>query len=158
MDITNIQSKGGMACANPMEAVERFKCPGPCGADCPLYPTMTLSNGKPEHMCHPEIVTAYPFSVLDAMGCSYTTRVGEPVPKRYVAVIRPSAARDVQVAKIPDADPMDDDVWADQPDAQVYLGLFSGPDALARAAAYGCTDPANVTLIPVDEGGDTDGR
>lgn len=155
---TNIMSRGGTLHGSPMEAVEHFMCPGPCDPNCPLYPLKSLADGNTAHMCHPEIVSAFPRDVLDAMCCSYSVRVGNDDAKDtpnqpealYVAVIDSKAVRDVQVAKTTDPDPLDDAAWVDLAEAEVYLGIFHGPDAMARAAAYGCTDEANIRLIRVD--------
>lgn len=65
-------------------------------------------------------------------------------------MINSKAVRDVQVAKTADPDPLDDAAWVDLTEAEVYLGIFHGPDARTRAAAYGCTDEANIRLIRVD--------
>lgn len=72
-------------------------------------------------------------------------------PGRFVAVMKSSAARDTQFAVVPDADPADDGAWRDEPEAQPYLGIYSGTrdQCLADAARYADVDPANVRLIPV---------
>lgn len=72
-------------------------------------------------------------------------------PGRFVAVMKSSAARDAQFAVVPDADPADDDAWRDEPEAQPYLGIYSGTrdQCLTDAARYANVDPANVLLVPV---------
>lgn len=71
------------------------------------------------------------------------------IDDRYVALIRNSAIRDAQVCKNAEWDPMDDDSWYDIESPEIYLGLFSGPDALKRAAEYACTVPENIRLVPI---------
>lgn len=138
-------------------AVKKFMCPGPCSPDCALYQQIQVRHRVWGHMCHPENVRRYPFQVLDAMRCSYSTRVGDdagtgPGSKaRYAAVIRASAVRDVQFCRDAELDPADDDTWADLPEAEIWLGLFQGRTALEDAAKYAGTDPANIRLIPIDE-------
>lgn len=144
-------------------AVDDIRCPGPCGPDCPLYPLVKLpcaeKAGAYGHMCHPDYYNSHPMTVASALGCSIGgSRGGDAdatIPDAaYVAVIRSSAVRDVQFCKDAECDPTEDDAWDDLPDAEVFLGLFSGPDALAKAAEYGNTVPDNVRLIPVrPEGG-----
>lgn len=72
--------------------------------------------------------------------------------KRYVAVIKSSAVRDVQFAKTADAGPLDDDAWADLPEAEIYAGTFtcgSEADARAAGASYAGTVKENIRVIPI---------
>ena len=41
--------------------------------------------------------------------------------------------------------------WEDVNDAEIYLGIFDGPeaDALQNAAVFGRTDPYNIQLIAI---------
>lgn len=75
----------------------------------------------------------------------------EAKPKKYVGVLKSSAVRDVQAAKIPDADPLDDGAWYDVENAELYLGIYQGTygDCLEKAAAFAMTDPANIVLVEV---------
>lgn len=156
MTIKNIRLKDGTPCASVHEAVAKFKCPGPCDPDCALHPMKQVpGTDSHAHMCHPQLVAAYPFSVLDAMGCSYETVVGEEAPERhegYAAVIRSGAVRDAQVSRISEADPLSDE-WEDCPEAEVWLGFFYGPKELVldEAAKFGCTAPENIRLMPLSE-------
>lgn len=153
MDIFDIAMPDGTHVNSVHEAVAKFKCPGPCDPDCPLYPVVRISGESFGHMCHPEIVSRYPVSVLDAMRCSYSTRVGDQAAKTgrlYAAVVHSGAVRDVQVCRDSDCDPMSEN-WEDVPDAEMWLGLFRDPGALEEAAAFGRTVPENIRLIPVDE-------
>lgn len=147
--IKNIRMTDGTPVPSVQAAVEKFKCPGPCNPDCPLYPGIRIQGERFGHMCHPEIVSRYPVSVLDAMRCSYETVIGDTAPTRYAAVIKPHAVRDVQFCRTADTDPLSHD-WEDLDDALVWLGFFEGPDALKKAADYGRTVPENIMLIPVD--------
>lgn len=71
--------------------------------------------------------------------------------RKYVAVIEAFAVRDAQYCKTAETDPLSDD-WEDLPDAEIYLGIFTGSydECLEEAAEYGNTDPENVRLIDVD--------
>lgn len=161
MDIRNIRLPDGRPCASPMDAVEKFKCPGPCNPDCPLNPSIRISGETFGHMCHPDIIARYPLSALDAMRCSYQIHVGGPdpgkpdVPERrirqqlYAAVISSSAVRDAQFAATNDTDPLSED-WRDLESAELWLGFFRDPRAREQAARFGNTVPENVRLIPVD--------
>lgn len=133
------------------EAVADFKCPGPCTPDCPLSQVVPAGeNGADAHMCDPEYYMVYPVTVADRIGCKLIFADLPPEEtRRYVAVIRASAVRDVQHAVVSDAEPSDDGAWADDPEAEIFLGFFNGTDALAEAARYGCTVPENVRLIPI---------
>lgn len=53
------------------DAVDAFRCPGPCDPDCPLYPLKPTAEDENElvHMCHPSYREAHIFSVADAIGC-----------------------------------------------------------------------------------------
>lgn len=147
--IKNIVMPDDTPCASVQEAVEKFKCPGPCDPDCGLYRTVRIRNGIAGHMCHPEIVARYPTAVLDAMRCSYDVSIENSAPARYAAVIRSGAVRDIQFCRTENTDPISDD-WEDLEDAEVWLGFFRGPGALEKAATYGRTIPENIRLIPVD--------
>lgn len=152
MEIFDITMNGGTPAGSVEDAVKKFMCPGPCTPDCPLYPAVRISGENFGHMCHPEIVSRYPVSVLDAMRCSYSTRVGDRDAKTgrlYAAVIKSGAVRDVQVCRDAECDPVSEN-WEDVPDAEMWLGLFRDPGALEEAAAFGRTVPENVRLIPVD--------
>lgn len=56
--------------ATVQEAVEKFRCPGPCGPDCPLYDAVKLPSGAFGHKCHPWHVTAHPREVAALIGCA----------------------------------------------------------------------------------------
>lgn len=153
MQIRNIRLKDGTPCASVHDAVAKFKCPGSCEPDCPLYPLNNIDGtDRQGHMCHPEIVSKYPFSVLDAMGCSYETIVGDEVQKKecWGAVLRSCAVRDTQFSTTSDTDPLCDD-WEDLPDAEVWLGFFYGSEeeAAFTAARYAKTDPDNIRMIDI---------
>lgn len=49
------------------QAVDAFKCPGPCTPDCPLYGCVKLS-GVWAHKCHPDWAAAHPTQVANLMG------------------------------------------------------------------------------------------
>lgn len=153
MDIRNIRLRDGTPCASVPDAVQKFKCPGPCSPDCPLYPSVRIHGDTFGHMCHDTVIARYPMAVLDAMQCSYEIADGDAVSEeaRYAAVIRSRAVRDVQFCKSPDCDITDDGSWDDLPDAEIWLGFFQGPDALDQASRFGMTDPANIRLIPVGQ-------
>lgn len=151
MQIKNIRLKDGTPCTSVKDAVEKFKCPGPCDPDCPLHPAKQIDGtDQYAHMCHDRIAAQYPLSVLDAMQCSYEAVIGEPAPEpmTYAAVIKASAVRDVQFAVRADADPLSDD-WEDLHGAEIWLGFFSGPLALQNAAGYAGTANENIRLIPL---------
>lgn len=138
-----------------MDAVQDFRCPGPCSPDCQLYPVHEVATvpGAVVHKCHPEYVKAHPHEIADLIGCSFEpgmTPVCAP-SKRFIAVVRSSAVRDVQIAITSDADLLSDD-WYDPESPEVYIGLFTGNEDQVRldAAAYAKTDPANVRLIDTD--------
>lgn len=149
MKIKNIRMADGTPVPSVQAAVEKFKCPGPCSPDCGLYQAVRVRDGVVGHMCHPDIVSRYPMSVLDAMRCSYDTSVGKDPPARYAAVIRSGAVRDAQFCRAADTDPLSDD-WEDLDGAEIWLGFFEGPGALEEAARYGKTVPENVRLIPIE--------
>lgn len=81
---------------------------------------------------------------------------GEPAAgtksRVYVAIVKSSAVRDVQMDRFDGSDHMDDAAWADVPGAELYAGTYRGTEAdvLAKAAEYMGTNPANVLLRPVD--------
>lgn len=69
----------------------------------------------------------------------------------YIALLKASAVRDVQFCTNAELDPMDDAAWEDLPEAEIYLGLFTGKDqkaVLLKAAEYANTVPENVRLVP----------
>ncbi|WP_289026717.1 hypothetical protein [uncultured Flavonifractor sp.] len=76
--------------------------------------------------------------------------------KKYIALYQSGAVRDAQLCKEDPgtASPLDEDVWEDCFDAQVYIGLFYGMDeqAARKAAAEseGCSQNC-VCLVPVAE-------
>lgn len=150
MEIRNIRLRNGTPCASVQDAVDKFRCPGPCDPDCGLYPAVRISGDKSGHMCHPDIVARYPVSVLDAMGCSYETAVGEVLGRLYAAVVRSHAVRDVQTCHGGDTDPLSAN-WEDEEDAEVWLGFFRDPGALEKAARYAGTVPEHIRLMPLDE-------
>lgn len=156
MVIKNIRTADGVAHASPMAAVEHFKCPGPCDDGlCPLHVAThigAIGSEKYGYLCHPEIVARSPLAVLDAMKCSYEVHVGDEAPSdRYVAVVKASAVRDMQICAKPECDPFEDDTWLDQPDGEMFLGIFSGPSARGAAAAYAQVCEDNVRLIPIPD-------
>lgn len=75
-----------------------------------------------------------------------------PKPEQtYVAVIRASAVRDAQYAIKANAELLDDDSWQNMPDAELYLGMYTGTDEdelRLTAAQYAGTDVGNIRLIP----------
>ena len=135
------------------EAVEAFKCPGPCSSDCNLYQPIQINpDDDYVHMCNARYAMNHPEAVANAIGCEILQgQPPLPADSVHVAVIKASAVRDVQFAKTADAAVEDDDAWSDLPDAEIFLGIFAGPDALEEAAAYGNTDPANVRLIEIQK-------
>lgn len=150
MMVTDIRTAGGEPCASLAEAVEKFKCPGPCGQACPLYGPLKGRDGKPRRMCDPLVFSQYSLSTLDAMRCSYVVEIGDPPPHgpfetRFAAVAVPGAVRNVQVRQ-------DTGQWQDMPDAEIWLGFFDGPDALEKAAEASGILPGDIRLIPVAEG------
>lgn len=71
--------------------------------------------------------------------------------KAYVALIKSSAVRDVQVCKGKDPDPLSDD-WEDCREAEVFIGVYrecSEEEAIKEAARYACTVPENIRLISI---------
>lgn len=72
-------------------------------------------------------------------------------PERYIAVIRPCAVRDVQICTNACCDPMHEETWYDNPDSEIYLGVFNGPEqkALTEAAKYANTSEHNIQLYPI---------
>ena len=77
----------------------------------------------------------------------------EKKPALYVAVVKSSAVRDVQVDAGYCSEHGDEDKWQDMNDVEIYAGVFSGADkteALSRAAAFMLTDERNIRLIPAD--------
>lgn len=153
MDIVNIRTAKGEACASPAEAVEKYMCPGPCSPDCALYPTVQLGDGRWAHMCHPENVRRFPEKILGAIGASYGVKKDGQSGQdagMFVAVMSSPAVRDVQTCKDLECDPTESE-WIDVESPQLYLGLFYGfrDDVIAKAAEYGITNPANIQLIPV---------
>lgn len=142
-------------------AVQDFKCPGPCNPDCGLYTPKPIGAPAGQarrfvNMCSPEYYSLEPgkSEVIAFLGI-------EPVPgtehwqdydpkTAYLALIRAGAVRDAQVCANADCEPADDDAWSDCKNAEIYLGVFEGPTALEDAAAYGCTVPENIRLIPLD--------
>ena len=50
------------------QALEAFKCPGPCDPDCPLYEAAKLSSGLWAHKCHHEWATAHPVQTAHLIG------------------------------------------------------------------------------------------
>lgn len=81
--------------------------------------------------------------------CHSEPTEGTRQEERFIALVACCAVRDVQICSKSDCDPSDEDSWYDADDVEVYLGEFSGPDALEKAAEHGCTDPANIQLIPI---------
>lgn len=45
------------------QAIDAFRCPGPCTPDCPLYGSVKLSGDKWAHKCHPDWAAAHPAQV-----------------------------------------------------------------------------------------------
>ena len=91
-------------------------------------------------------------------GVEQEMKEGE-IMKRYIALYRSEAVRDVQICKEdPSSDredfQLDDDIWEDCTAAQVYVGLFNAmnEEAAQKAAAEaaGC-DPRCLCLIPVGD-------
>lgn len=77
--------------------------------------------------------------------------------KTYVALYRPIAVRDVQLCKGDVYGPdvaMDDDVWEDCQEAEVYIGVFTGEHASVLqqvAAQEGCREDAiRLVELPVE--------
>lgn len=162
-----IRNSDGKRYKDVAEAVNDIRCPGPCGPDCPLYPPVKLTCAENAdvygHMCHPDYYNSHFMTVAAVLGCSVVmaphtgpSAQDEPAPgTAYAAVLRASAVRDVQFCKNAERDPTDDGAWDDLPDAEIFLGFFSGPDALEEAARYGNTVTDNVRLIPVHANGGT---
>ena len=76
--------------------------------------------------------------------------------KKYIALYRNNAARDTQICKEnPDTvSHLDDDVWEDCPDAQVYIGLFCAVNeeqAIESAAATEACDKNCICVIPIGD-------
>jgi len=71
--------------------------------------------------------------------------------RRYVAVVRQRATRDVQVCSSPDCDVSEEDTWEDWRSAEAYIGVFEGSEsvAMAKAAAFAQLPPENIRLIPL---------
>lgn len=132
---------------NIVDAIDGFKCPGPCDPDCPLYEAMPLHNGHFVHKCHPDYYMLHQKEVLSLIGCELV-----PPGTTFIAVVKPSAVRDVQICTKSDTDPTCDleDDWYDMDDAEVYLGVFYGKDAAKQAAKFANTTEDNIRLIPVD--------
>ena len=66
-----------------------------------------------------------------------------------IAVIKSDAVRDVQCSCKVDADPLDDDAWMDMHDAQIFLGVFKGPNEISilkEAAQYAGIPIENVLI------------
>lgn len=159
MRIFDITMADGTPVSSVAEAVNKFMCPGPCSPDCPLYQAMRMTGNNYGHMCHPGVYAKHPANVLSAMGCSYSMDAANDDAAgtaQYAAVIKSSAVRDVQYCKNTDCDPLDDDGWIDLREAEIWLGFFSGSDALQKAADFADTDPENIRLIPVETKGAND--
>lgn len=92
------------------------------------------------------------FEVKPPVAMVSGTPVSEPKARVYVAVVKASAVRDVQMDRFDGSDPMDDASWTDVPDAELYAGTYRGTEAeaVARAAEYMETHPSNILLRPVD--------
>lgn len=71
--------------------------------------------------------------------------------KKFIAVIESAAVRDVQFCTSVVTDPLNDEVWQDLPEAEIFLGFYEGKkeEVLAKAAAYALTSPYNIRLIEV---------
>lgn len=131
-----------------VDAMDAFKCPGPCDPDCPLYKTMPLQyNDHFVHQCHPDYYMFHQEEILNLIGCELV-----PSGTTFIAVVKSSAVRDVQICTKSDADltcDWDND-WYDMKDAEIYLGVFYGKDAAKQAAKFANTTEDNIRLIPVD--------
>lgn len=94
-----------------------------------------------------ELLAGHIGMIEAAIRCGYLPEK----PERYIAVIKSCAIHDVQVCTDTNHDPTNEDAWEDVNDAEVYLGIFDGPeaDALQNAAVFGRTDPYNIQLIAI---------
>ena len=56
--------------------------------------------------------------------------------KKFIAVIESGAVRDVQFCTSVVTDPLNDELWEDLPEAEVFLGVYEGKreEVLAKAA------------------------
>lgn len=71
--------------------------------------------------------------------------------KKFIAVIKSGAVRDVQFCTNVVTDPLRDEFWEDLPEAEVFLGVYEGKreEVLAKAAVYAQTSSYNIRLIEV---------
>lgn len=71
--------------------------------------------------------------------------------KKFIAVIESTAVRDVQFCTSVVTDPLNDELWENLPEAEVFLGVYEGKkeEVLAKAAAYAQTSLYNIRLIEV---------
>ena len=71
--------------------------------------------------------------------------------KKFIAVIESGAVRDVQFCTSVVTDPLNDELWEDLPEAEVFLGVYEGKreEVLAKAAAYAQPSSYNIRLIDV---------
>lgn len=71
--------------------------------------------------------------------------------KKFIAVIESGAVWDVQFCTSVVTDPLNDELWEDLPEAEVFLGVYEGKreEVLAKAAAYAQTSSYNIRLIEV---------
>lgn len=69
--------------------------------------------------------------------------------RKYIAVVRQRATRDVQVCSSPGCDVGEEDAWEDWRQAEAYIGVFEGSEsvAMAKAAAFAQLPPENIRLI-----------
>lgn len=131
-----------------------FKCPGPCGPECPLrrvahLPPNAPGDGGHVYLCDERYAESDPTTIAALLG--YIPQYGNDPDAKHIAVIKSSAVRDVQFCTNEDHDPEDDDAWQDLENAEIYLGVFEGPDALEKAARYANTVPWNIRLIPAGD-------
>lgn len=60
--------KSGKVYSDIIQAVEAYKCPGPCNPDCPLCVVVGLADGRSVLKCHHDWAGSHPVQVSNLIG------------------------------------------------------------------------------------------
>lgn len=73
------RTSDGKVYRNILEAVEDFKCPGPCVPECPLHDIQDVTENYASRMCMPVYAEKHPYEVAERIGCTILPDMTCPV-------------------------------------------------------------------------------